>query len=158
MATRFPIIAAALLAIATPALAAPKPIVIKMDMGGSLSTYIARAERWSREGRKVIIDGDCRSACTYMLFTRYKMDVCVTMNARLMFHKPLKRTGPGRYDVATSPTLIAQSDEIWAGFLKEYPPKIAALVADAPNPAEIKDTRVYTIISGKELERLIPRC
>lgn len=158
MATRFPIIAAALLAIATPAFAAPKPVVITMNLGGWIPYYEARAEKWSAEGRKIIIDGDCRSACTYYFWTKYNLDICVTPRARLMFHMPFWRTGEGRYDVEATPARVEWSEKRWQRMLAEYPPAIARKVKNAPNPSKIKDARVYTILSGKELNGIVPNC
>lgn len=144
--------------ISAPALAAPKPVVIKMDLGGWIPHYEKRAEKWASEGRKIIIDGDCRSACTYYFWSKYNLDICVTRNARLMFHMPFWRTGEGRYDVEATPARVEWSANRWQKMLAEYPPAIAAKVRGAPNPSKIKDARVYTTISGEALNGLVPRC
>lgn len=143
---------------ANTAMAESRPVVIKMDLGGWIPTYEARAKRWGEEGRKVIIDGECRSACTYYLWTKYHLDICVTPNARLMFHMPFWRTGEGRHDVEATPERVEWSASKWQAMLSEYPPAIAAKVKSAPNPSKIKDARVYKILTGNALNGLVKRC
>lgn len=146
------------LLICFPAMAEHRPVVIKMDLGGWIPTYEARAQRWSSEGRKIIIDGDCRSACTYYLWTKYHLDICVTPNARLMFHMPFWRTGEGRHDIEATPARVEWSEKRWQAMLAEYPPAIAAKVRNAPNPSKIKDARIYKTLSGGALDGLVRRC
>lgn len=57
----------AVLVLTGAAVAGPRPVTIRMDMGGWIPDYTAKYEQWNSTGRKVVIDGDCRSACTYML-------------------------------------------------------------------------------------------
>ncbi|AGR47931.1 signal peptide protein [Sinorhizobium phage phiM7] len=61
---------------------------IKKDGGGITTEYQAKYEQWSKQGAKVIIDGECASACTLVVSTKYNLDVCATDNAQLLFHKP----------------------------------------------------------------------
>lgn len=140
------------------AMADSKPVVIKMDLGGWIPTYEARAERWASEGRKVIVDGDCRSACTYYFWTKYHLDICVTPNARLMFHMPLWRTGEGRHDVEATAERVEWSRSKWQAVLAEYPKALAAKIQTVPNPSKIKDARVYKTLSGKSLAGLVKSC
>lgn len=161
MAVRELITATAFLAVAciTPVAADERPIIIKMDVGGWIPTYEARAERWSREGKQIVIDGDCRSACTYMLWSKYNLDVCATPNARLMFHKPFWRTGPGRYDIEATPARVAWSDQRWEALRVLYPSSLADyLRSGVPNPSIIKDARVYKILRGEALFKMVKRC
>lgn len=152
------LIALAALLLAGPALADPKPITIKMDVGGWIPTYEKRAARWASEGRKIIIDGDCRSACTYYLWTKYNLDICATPNARLMFHMPFWRTGTGRHDIEATPARVEWSAKRWQTILAEYPRAIASRVKNAPNPSKIKDARIYTTIQGKALNGIVKPC
>lgn len=146
------------LLLAAPAFADPRPVVIKMDLGGWIPTYEQRAYRWAAEGRKVIIDGDCRSACTYYLWSKYHLNICVTPNARLMFHMPFWRTGQGRYDIEATPARVEWSQKRWQAMLAEYPAAIAAKVRNSPNPSKIKDARVYKTLTGSALDGLVKRC
>ena len=147
-----------LVGLAANAVADPRPVVIKMDLGGWIPTYEQRAERWSSEGRKIIIDGDCRSACTYYLWTKFHLDICATKNARLMFHMPFWRTGEGRYDIEATPARTEWSAKRWQAILAEYPPSLASKVRNVPNPSKIKDARIYKTLTGNALNGVVKSC
>ncbi len=133
--------------------------VIKFDIGGRVFDYDHRAMRWQREGRRIVIDGECRSACTRYLFTRYNLDVCMTPRAVFRFHKPFWRKGDGRYNVETGPARVAWANERWAAdWLPNYPAQLARLVQDVPSASEIKDKFAYKTLSAKQMLGIIPYC
>jgi len=61
-------------------------VEISYDPGGNLGEYLARFDRYRDHGVQVHIKGVCGSGCT--LVTRLpEENVCVTMDARLVFHQ-----------------------------------------------------------------------
>lgn len=151
----------ALISVANPANADVRPRVIKMDQGGWIADYLATAERYSKEGRKLIIDGDCRSACTLFLYSKFNLDVCATKNARFMFHMPLWRIKPkedGRYNVIVSQERAKWSENRWAEQLKGYPLALAEKVRNVPNPSLIGDAQIYKILTVSDLTGIVKPC
>ncbi len=152
------LISAVALACAAPAFAQPQT-TIKFDIGGWIPDYDSRAARWAKEGRRIIIDGDCRSACTRYLFTRYNLNVCMTPRAVFKFHMPFWRTGEGRFDVETTPFRVKWSADYWTSdYLPNYPAALASKVANVPNPSAIKDKRIYKTLTAKQMTGIIPFC
>lgn len=85
--------ASALLAFGTPAASAE---YIGDDAGGMIGTYVARYARLMQSGERVVLNGDCLSACTIILHIKDRIDVCATPNARFGFHAAWKRGDDGR--------------------------------------------------------------
>src|SRR5207245_4610406 len=71
-----------LISVATAASATTR---IGNDMGGSLGKYLLRFTRIRDSGERVIIDGNCHSACTLVTIIP-KERICVTRRAVLGFH------------------------------------------------------------------------
>ena len=59
---------------------------IRHDGGGQIGHYIHRFERLRQSGQRVIVDGDCLSACTLLLGIIPDEQLCVTRRARFGFH------------------------------------------------------------------------
>lgn len=151
----------AIISFITPAKADVRPRVIKMDQGGWIQDYLTTAERYSKEGRKVVVDGDCRSACTLFLYSKFNLDICATRNARFMFHMPLWRIRPneeGRHNVIVSPERAKWSEGRWSEQLKGYPPALAEKIREVPNPSVIGDTQVYKILRASDLAGIVKPC
>jgi hypothetical protein len=55
------------------------------DKGGSLGEYLLRFTKIRESGERVIIDGNCFSACTLVTIIP-KERICVTQRAALGFH------------------------------------------------------------------------
>jgi hypothetical protein len=60
--------------------------IIREDLGGTLMRYDAKYRAIAARGEKVVIDGDCASACTIILGIVPRENVCVTARARFGFH------------------------------------------------------------------------
>ena len=103
------LILAALLA--SPAPAAPTPLVVEFDGGGRVDTRGAEIRQLAAEGRSVEILGECVSACTMYLAIG-----CVGPDARLTFH------GPSFYGLPMS-----QHDfDVWSQYIAaHYPPALS---------------------------------
>lgn len=60
------------------------PYVVHADMGGIIEEYIEQRAEFEHQGRKIIIDGACASACTILAMSP---NACVTERAALGFHR-----------------------------------------------------------------------
>lgn len=65
---------------------------IRNDLGGLITSYELIARTLQDRKAKVIIDGDCYSACTLLLRKRYDLNICTTYRGRLFFHMPFETT------------------------------------------------------------------
>jgi hypothetical protein len=65
---------------------AKSEVLIKNDGGGDIRQYIAKYLYLKLRGERVVIDGDCLSACTLALGLLAKEQRCFTNEARLGFH------------------------------------------------------------------------
>jgi len=133
-----------------------KPYVIKRDMGGKAQTYVNRWSNLSREGRKIVIDGPCYSACTLVLHNQFKLDVCVTDRAKLGFHQPFRtdRFGFVRRD-AKELELI---DEVWTYMLSGLPIGLRKIAAKAPDPKRGARKTKMLVVSSPELQKFVKPC
>jgi hypothetical protein len=61
-------------------------MIIRDDPGGLLKKYDAKYREIAVRGEKVVIDGECASACTIILGIVPRANVCVTARARFGFH------------------------------------------------------------------------
>jgi hypothetical protein len=64
--------------------------------GGALTTFMQKYTLLADEETRIVIDGDCVSACTLFLGLVPKERVCVTDKARLGFHSATVRITVGR--------------------------------------------------------------
>src|SRR6476620_339244 len=65
---------------------AKSEVLIKKDGGGDIPQYIAKYLYLQLSGERVVIDGDCLSACTLALGLAAQDRRCFTNKARLGFH------------------------------------------------------------------------
>jgi hypothetical protein len=92
-------------------------LTITNDRGGLIPMYVARMQRAAATGERVIIDGNCLSACTMTLGIIPPQNVCATPRAVLGFHS------------AFTPTPWGQKRDYPPGTLEmvsHYPPAIRA--------------------------------
>jgi hypothetical protein len=61
-----------------------KQFWVVYDGGGRVQAYKDRGVAYKEEGRVVVIDGVCASACTWL----FQAPVCATENAKVGFHAP----------------------------------------------------------------------
>src|SRR5215475_2394677 len=75
-------------------------ILIKNDGGGDIPQYIAKYLYLQLSGERVVIDGDCLSACTLALGLLAQDRRCFTREARLGFHaaRTEESSSPGKRD------------------------------------------------------------
>lgn len=115
--------------------------VITEDHGGITSEYEAKFGQWGRDKARVIIDGICASSCTLVVSTRYKLDVCATDNAQLLFHKPFY-ADPKTKQLLDTPYHRAKSEVDWyERFVDVMPASIANVLMLAPIPSVYKGAK-----------------
>lgn len=64
----------------------PKTHTISGDPGGKIISYIAKYVAWNVANDRVIIDGECNSACTIVVGVIDDDKLCATRNAEFGFH------------------------------------------------------------------------
>ena len=74
---------------------------IAEDRGGQIGQYLQAFGMLRTSGERVVIDGNCLSACTLVLGIIPPSKICATPRARLGFHAAWMPDGEGR--VVTSP-------------------------------------------------------
>jgi hypothetical protein len=110
------------------------------DKGGNLEMYWNKFAAVRKSGQRVVINGKCLSACTMSVVVMPRDRICVTNKARLGFHAAIRS---GRADTEGTKLLYST-----------YPADIQKWITE--NHA--LDTLKFTVLSGRELESMIPRC
>src|SRR5262245_65893375 len=77
---------------------AKSEVLIRNDGGGDIPQYIAKYLYLQMSGERVIIDGDCLSACTLALGLLAPDRRCFTNKARLGFHAAYTKSGSPRIE------------------------------------------------------------
>lgn len=77
-----------------PCLSATGPCVLREAPGGRVPEHLEQGRRFLREGRRVVVDGVCASACT-MMIQENRVNTCVTRRAMLGYHKILNEYSDG---------------------------------------------------------------
>lgn len=94
MRIRWMVLAAAIAAsCVTPASATVR---ISEDRGGQIGQYLQKLALLRSSGQRVVIDGNCLSACTLLLGMIPRNRVCATSRARLGFHAAWMPDADGR--------------------------------------------------------------
>jgi hypothetical protein len=89
-------------------------VVVKNDRGGDVLQYYAKYQYLQARGERVVIDGDCLSACTLVLGLIAKNQRCFTRNARFGFHAAWDESGKTQVENPIGTAI----------FLSVYPPEI----------------------------------
>jgi hypothetical protein len=128
---------------AIPCGTAKSDVLIKNDGGGDIARYVADYLYLRMRGERVVIDGDCLSACTLALGLLPNDQRCFTKNARLGFHAAWMEYGaPG----ATDPVGTAF-------FWWTYPSQIRRWIS---RHGGLTAKVIY--LEGKELAAMYPPC
>lgn len=141
------ILALAAILTLTPAYAAP--LRITFDPGGGV---LDRYKEWVKQresGDRVIIDGLCISACTFVTGLVPNQQVCVTPYARLGFHSAWTQGEDGEEKFAREATRLEWS--IFPEAVREMMRKHGWSSGDVPHPGLI-------FIEGAELRTLYRDC
>jgi hypothetical protein len=120
---------------------AAEPLVVRDDPGGPIRVRAEEVRALMRSGRRVIIDGQCLSACT-MYLRLPAGQVCLTRRSALAFHQV-----SFNYD-STRP-----AHDQTAMLLLFYPPAVQDWIeAHGGLGAE------FITLAGKDLEKAAPIC
>ena len=102
MRIRGPLLCAAMLACGVTSAWGTMRIV--EDHGGQVGKYLQAFAKVRSTGERVIIDGDCLSACTMVLGLVPSKQICVTPRARFGFHAASMPNNDGRLVTSTLAT------------------------------------------------------
>ena len=116
---------------------------IQNDRGGSLGEYLLRFTRIRDSGERVVVDGNCYSACTLVTIIP-KERICVTPRAVLGFHAGWVDDQNGRRATSAEGTRV---------LFELYPPTIRSWI----NNHGGLSARII-LLRGKELTAIYPLC
>jgi hypothetical protein len=105
----------------------PPVYVIERDPGGITRDFDAMFKRWSQAGAHVIVEGQCGSSCTRMLFTRYAgLSICAQPGGTFEFHKSYYTDErETKIIVWDSPAARRKAVDNWSrDWLANFPPKV----------------------------------
>jgi hypothetical protein len=114
------------------------------DPGGLIAAYQHRFERARATGERVIIDGQCLSACTLAVGLVPKEQVCATPKAVLGFHAAWQPTPYGGRAVSTGATQHMMN--IYPSYLQSWINSHGGL------------TPHMIFLKGDELTNMVPAC
>jgi hypothetical protein len=117
---------------------------IRHDPGGIISQHMQVFARIRDSGERIIIDGQCYSACTLVLGIVPPDRVCVTPRARLGFHAAWVPDADGRQH---------PSPEGTAAMWGVYPDSVRKWIT---SKGGLK--RQIMVLSGNELTSMVRRC
>lgn len=126
----------------------PRDYTVKWDLGGNVGEYRRRYEKLRDDGKKVIIDGICNSACTTAFGIMPKDKLCVTDYASLGFHQASfdKRSTGGKRVKSMEATA-----DLMNGY-KKYPP----LAKWIEENGGLGEKMLY--LKGAKLKEILPSC
>jgi hypothetical protein len=116
---------------------------IRDDMGGPLGAYLRMFTAVRESGERVIIDGNCFSACTLVTIIP-KERICVTQRAVLGFHAGWIDDQTGKRPTSAEGTRL---------LFELYPPAIRSWITNHGG----LDARTI-LLKGRELMAFYPLC
>ena len=93
---RFRSVLAGAFLLACGASSASATMLISEDRGGQIGHYLQAFATLRSSGERVVIDGNCLSACTLVLGLVPRERICATRRARLGFHAAWMPDASGR--------------------------------------------------------------
>jgi len=133
--------AALLVSVLTPASATMR---ISEDRGGQIGHYLQAFAMLRSSGERVIIDGNCLSACTLVLGIIPRSRICATPRARLGFHAAWMPDADGR-----PVTSVLGTRALW----DRYPRSIRHWIA---RHGGLSRHMIY--LQGRALLNFVPSC
>ena len=117
---------------------------ITNDSGGLIDTYVQRFHRVRDSGERIVVDGQCLSACTLVLAFVPRERICVTPNAVFGFHSAWSYDGQGGEALNRGAT-----QSMW----NMYPERIRAWIRANGG---LHQNLIY--LRGRQLAALYPTC
>src|ERR1051325_11696835 len=93
---------------------------IQRDFGGQIGPYLYKFAMVRESGQRVVIDGDCLSACTLVLAVVPPDRICITPRATLGFHAAWLPDEYGRPVISRGGTRV-----LW----RTYPSRIRSWIS-----------------------------
>jgi hypothetical protein len=137
-------LAAALLLLLPALTPASATMRISGDRGGQIGRYVQAFATLRSSGERVIIDGNCLSACTLVLGMIPRNRICATPRARLGFHAAWLPDADGR---PVTSTLGTQA--LWG----IYPPSLRHWIS---HHGGLSRHMIY--LQGRALLSFVPSC
>ena len=134
----------ALAALAASASAATATMRIAEDRGGQIGHYMRTFAQVRSTGERVVVDGNCLSACTMVLGLVPRDRICATNRARLGFHAAWMPDAYGR--PITSPM---GTQALW----EVYPPNVRSWINRNGGLS-----RKMIFLQGRALASIVPSC
>lgn len=127
--------------------------VIFFDPGGSMGDRVHEIRAFQEKGTKIIIAGECYSACTMLAMPEAELDVCMTPDAIFGYHQPY-------YDEITTPEQIEELKELANMMFEAYHPKVRAFLEENYWPSKINgdDENDLVFMNAYDMEGVIPFC
>lgn len=117
---------------------------ISEDRGGQIGQYLQAFALLRASGEKVVIDGNCLSACTLVLGIVPRARICATDRARLGFHAAWMPDADGR------PVTSAMGTQaLW----RIYPPAVRKWIT---RNGGLSRKMIY--LEGRSLAGIVPSC
>lgn len=135
------LIAASLASNLTPALATMR---ISEDRGGQIGHYLQAFAMLRSSGERVVIDGNCLSACTLVLGVIPRARICATERARFGFHAAWMPDSEGH--PVTSPL---GTEALW----RVYPSTVRRWIN---RHGGLSRTMIF--MEGRDLTGIVPSC
>jgi hypothetical protein len=117
---------------------------IAEDRGGQIGQYLQAFGMLRTSGERVVIDGNCLSACTLVLGIIPPARICATPRARLGFHAAWMPDGEGR--VVTSPMGTQALWNIYPNNVRRWISRNGGL------------SRKMIFMQGRELNSVVASC
>jgi len=117
---------------------------ISEDRGGQIGHYLQTFTLLRSSGERVVIDGNCLSACTLVLGVIPRSRICATSRARLGFHAAWMPDSEGR--PITSPM---GTQALW----NLYPTSVRRWIN---RHGGLSRKMIY--LQGRELASIVPSC
>ena len=133
--------AAVLASFATPASATMR---ISNDRGGQIGHYLQQFAALASSGERVVIDGNCLSACTLVLGIVPRNRMCATPRARLGFHAAWMPDVDGRPVTSTLGTRALW--DVYPASVRHWITRHGGL------------SRKMIFMQGRELRAFVPAC
>jgi hypothetical protein len=119
-------------------------MLISEDRGGQIGQYLQAFAAVRASGEKVVIDGNCFSACTLVLGLVPRERICATSRARLGFHAAWMPDENGRPVTSQMGT-----QALWA----IYPGKVRSWISRKGGLS-----RKMLFMQGADLRGIVPSC
>jgi len=114
------------------------------DKGGQVGKYLQVFSQARSTGERVIIDGDCLSACTLVLGLVPSNQICATPRARFGFHAGSMPNNDGRLDTSALATQV-----LWA----VYPASVRRWIIEHGG---LTSQMIY--MEGRSLDGIVANC